>query len=142
MAAAGGGGGGGGGGGLADIGLFIVRLAGIALATHGYKKVFGGGIDEDFVNKVGELGFPLPKLFAWAAGISELLGGAMVALGLYTRIAAIFAGTTMFVAAFLRHANDSFDKRELALLYLMVLLGLAFTGPGKWSIDGLARKAA
>lgn len=129
------------GGGAGDVGLLFLRLAGVGLATHGYAKVFGGGID-DVISATKDMGFPLPAIFGWAAAVSELLGGALVAVGLFTRPAAVFAAITMFVAAFLRHASDSFKERELALAYLVILLALACMGPGKWSVDGVARKAA
>jgi putative oxidoreductase len=131
----------GGGGGASDVGLLFLRLAGLGLATHGYRKVFGGDV-KHVVSAADAMGFPLPVVFAWAAAISELLGGALVAVGLFTRPAAVFAAVTMFVAAFLHHRNDSFEDRELALLYLGVLLGLACMGAGRWSVDGIARKAA
>ena len=129
------------GGGAGDVGLLFLRLAGVGLATHGYTKVFGGGID-GVISAASDMGFPLPAIFGWAAAVSELLGGALVAVGLFTRPAAVFAAITMFVAAFLRHASDSFKERELALAYLVILLALACMGPGKWSVDGVARKAA
>jgi putative oxidoreductase len=131
----------GGGGGASDVGLLFLRLAGVGLATHGYRKVFGGEVDGT-VAAAKDIGFPLPVVFGWAAAVSELLGGALVAVGLFTRPAAVFAAITMFVAAFLHHATDPFAKRELALAYLVILLALACMGPGRWSVDGIARKAA
>jgi putative oxidoreductase len=129
-----------GGGGASDLGLAFLRLAGIGLATHGYAKVTGDM--GKFAGGVAEMGFPLPMVFAWAAALSELVGGALVAIGLFTRPAAVFAAITMFFAAFIRHANDPFDRREKALAYLMIMLALACLGAGRWSVDGLVRKKA
>ena len=95
-----------------------------------------------FAGSVGKIGFPVPVVFAWAAALSELVGGSLVAIGLYTRFAATFAAVTMFIAAFLYHATDEFATREKALLYFAVMLALACMGPGKWSVDGVARKGA
>ena len=67
----------------------------VALSTEGA----GAGI----VAGVARLGFPQPLLFAWAATISELAGGLLVAVGLFARVAAVFAAITMAVAAFMRH---------------------------------------
>ena len=128
-------------GGASDVGLGFLRLAGFGLAYHGYQKVFGGNMSS-FADGVEKIGFPVPIAFAWAAALSELLGGALVGFGLFTRFAASFAAATMFVAAFLALATESFEKRELALAYLVVMLALACVGPGKWSIDGLLRKSA
>ena len=130
-----------GGGGASDVGLAFLRLAGIGLATHGYQKVFGGDMS-GFAGFVEKIGFPLPHVFAWAAAIAELAGGALVAVGLFTRFGATFAAITMFVAAFLAHAKDDFDTREKALSYLVIMLAIACIGPGKWSVDGLVRNSA
>jgi len=131
------------GGGAADVGLGFLRLAGIGLAYAGYQKVFGGDMS-GFADVVGKIGFPVPVVFAWAAALSELVGGTLLVLGLFTRIAAAFAATTMFVAAFIATSSLAFDEphRELALCFLVITLALACVGPGKWSIDGLLRKAA
>lgn len=132
---------GGGVGGATDLGLAFLRLAGIGLAYHGWQKVFGGRMDV-VTSTVESIGFPVPVVFAWAAALAELLGGALVAVGLFTRAAAGFAAVTMFVAAFLVHAKDGFEKREMALLYLVVMLCIACLGAGKWSFDGVVRKKA
>jgi putative oxidoreductase len=130
---------GGGVGGATDLGLTFLRLAGIGLAYHGWQKVFGGNM-AGLASGVEKIGFPVPVAFAWAAALSELLGGALVAVGLFTRAAAGFAAFTMFVAAFLAHAADPFEKREMALLYLVIMLCVACLGAGKWSVDGVVRK--
>lgn len=127
----------GGGGSGADVGLAFLRLAGLGLASHGWTKVVGGEVQ---VGRVEGMGFPLPLLFAWAAALSELIGGFLVAIGLFARVGAAFAAITMFVAAFLYHASDPFAERELVLLYLVAMLAIALLGAGKWSVDGLLRK--
>ena len=127
-------------GSAADVGLGFLRLTGLGLAYHGYQKIFGDNMS-GFADGVEKLGFPLPVVFAWAAALSELVGGALVAIGLFTRIAAALAATTMFVAAFLAHATDGFSKREPALTYLAIMLALACLGAGKWSIDGMRKSA-
>ena len=61
-----------------DLALFVLRLSGLGLAFgHGWQKVAmlssGGG--DRFVAGVEALGFPMPLVFAWAAGLAELVGG-------------------------------------------------------------------
>ena len=112
-------------GGASDVGLGFLRLAGLGLAYHGYQKIFGGNMSR-FAGGVEDMGFPLPIVFAWAAALSELVGGAL-------------AATTMFVAAFLHHATDDFAEREKAISYLAIMLALACLGAGKWSIDGMRK---
>jgi putative oxidoreductase len=140
-----------------DIGLLILRLAGLYLALgHGWGKVVGLASGQShFVEGVAEMGFPLPVLFAWAAGLSELVGGVAVALGLFTRWAAGLAAVTMFVAAFVRHralsqllswlgvapaAQESlkaWGNPELAAVYMLVFVAVALLGPGRLSIDAV-----
>ena len=120
-----------------DLGLFWLRVfMGLGIAYHGYGIVFGGHLDR-MVEGVAAMGFPLPTFFAWAAALSEFLGGICITLGLLTRPAALFVLTTMAVAAFIAHRADSFDRKELALAYGVVSCALMLLGAGKFSLDHL-----
>lgn len=122
-----------------DIALLIMRICfGLAFALHGYGKVFGGRMD-GFANGVAEMGFPLPALFAWAAALSELAGGILLALGLFTRPAALFAFSTMAVAFFIRHGQDPFKVKELAFCYMVFSIAIFASGAGRLSIDSTIR---
>tara|TARA_Y100000588_G_scaffold263877_1_gene278595 strand:+ start:8592 stop:9026 length:435 start_codon:yes stop_codon:yes gene_type:complete len=122
-----------------NIGLLILRVfSGLSLAfAHGIGKV---PPSERFIGDVEKLGFPMPALFAWAAGASELLGGVFLAAGFMTRPAAFFVAITMFVAAFLQHAADPFRGKEKALLFLCIAIFYFFVGAGRFSVDGFIRK--
>ena len=95
---------------------------------------------EKFTGGVAEMGFPAPGLFAWLAALSELIGGVCLALGLGTRVSAALIAGTMFVAAFIRHGADPFAKKELALLYLAVMMFFALYGGGKWAVERIFKK--
>ena len=144
-----------------DIGLLILRLAGLYLAAgHGWGKLVGLASGQSrFVEGVANMGFPMPVLFAWAAGLAEFAGGLAMALGLFTRWAALLAGCTMFVAAFVRHralsqllswlgvapateeALRGWGNPELATIFLIVCVAVALLGPGRFSINAkLGRK--
>src|SRR5260370_21395002 len=89
-----------------DIALLVLRLTGVGLAVmHGWGKVaalsVGGG--SRIIEDVASLGFPAPAVFAWAAALSEFVGGLCIGLGLGTRVAALFAAFTILVAAVARH---------------------------------------
>lgn len=117
-----------------DVGLLVLRVTGLGLAlAHGLKKLPPG---DGFVEGVGAMGFPLPGLFAWAAGLAEF-GGILIAVGLLTRPASAAACFTMAIAFFIAHGADPFAKKEMAFLYLLITLALALTGPGRFSIDRL-----
>lgn len=115
--------------------LWLRLLMGTGIALHGAQKIFGGKMDF-FAEGVAAMGFPAPLFFAWAAALSEFLGGIFAALGLKTRVAAFFVFTTMSVAAFVHHASDPLQVRELALAYWTMAGTLIFTGGGTFSLDG------
>ncbi|NUN13235.1 MAG: DoxX family protein [Myxococcales bacterium] len=117
-----------------DVGLLLLRVGSAAtmLAVHGLAKV----------NNFSSLStkFPDPLTIGSKASLllaigSEVICSALVILGLGTRIAAIPLWITMMVAAFLVHARDPFQKKELALLYALVFLVIALLGPGRYSLD-------
>lgn len=132
-------GGAGGGSATADAGLLFVRVfTGLSLLlAHGMAKL---PPPARFVAGVEEMGFALPLLFAWAAALSESVGGLLLAIGLLTRPAALFLLTTMFVAAFVRNAGAPFGDRELALVYGAVALLFLLAGSGRYSPDAQLRR--
>ena len=85
---------------------------------------------------------PLPGMLV-AAGLIELVGGTLIALGLFTRPAAFIASGTMAAAYFMAHASQSFwpvlNQGEAAILFCFVFFYLIFAGPGAWSLDALLR---
>ncbi|MGB7210716.1 MAG: DoxX family protein [Pyrinomonadaceae bacterium] len=124
---------------LANTGLTLLRIfAGAALAlSHGIGKM---PPSDGFVEATAKLGFPLPGVFAWAAALSEFLGGAFLALGLFTRVSSFFIAFTMLVALLGVHRADPFQKQELAFLYFFIALAFMLKGSGDWSIDSFLRK--
>lgn len=124
---------------LANAGITILRIfAGAALAFgHGFGKL---PPSDGLIERTGSMGFPIPVLFAWAAALSEFVGGLLLALGLLTRVSSFFIAFTMVVAVFGVHLNDPFGRKELGLMYLVVALMFLFKGAGDWSIDALIRK--
>ena len=127
-------------GGFGNLLFFAVRLA------LGLMMAFGHGLgkfppSENFITGVAALGFPLPIVFAWCAVLSEFLGGIFIAMGLMTRVSALFLSLTMAAAAFLHHVSDPFERKELALVYLVAFLAVGAIGPGKLSLDHLISKS-
>ena len=118
----------------ADAALLVLRLAfglGIALG-HGLGKIGNLG---GFIGNVARQGVPLPEVLGPAAALSELVGGILLAIGLFTRPAAVFVLATMLVAGFHIHAADPFPKKELAFAYAFVSIALLLAGPGRFSLD-------
>lgn len=128
-----------------DTALLVARiLFGLGIAAHGAQKLFGwfsgGGI-----NKTGEfmvmLGWNQGQLFATAAGLGEFGGGVLVALGFLGPIGPAVMILVMLVAIFSVHIRNGFfvgkNGIELPGLYAMGAFLLAFTGPGRYSLDNL-----
>ena len=116
-----------------DYFYFVFRvLVGLLFLQHGLQKIFGmfGGVGGNTV--------PLMSLFG-AAGLIELIAGAAIALGLFTRLAAFIAGIQMLVAYFMVHSPNGLiplvNQGELALLYFAAFLALKAYGAGKWSLE-------
>ena len=111
--------------------LSILRIvAGLVFLVHGTGKHLG----------FPALGMEFPAGSpAWIAGWIELVGGALIALGLFTRPAAFIASGTMAGAYFMVHAPQNFypavNGGDAAILYCFVFLYLFFAGPGPWSVD-------
>jgi putative oxidoreductase len=113
----------------AEIAYTLLRVvAGLMFAVHGAQKLFGflGGKQQE----VGSL--------FWVGGVIELVGGLLIAIGLFTSWAAFLASGEMAVAYFMVHAKDGFwpilNKGELAVLYCFVFLYIACRGGGRYSI--------
>ena len=117
--------------------LALLRIvAGLLFLEHATQKFF------DFPVPFPMPG-PLPPLLVAAAAI-ELVAGALIAAGLFTRIAAFIASGQMAVAYFLRHATKDFwpvaNGGEPAILFCFIFLDLACAGPGAWSLDNMRAK--
>ena len=118
--------------------LSLLRIvAALLFMEHGLMKVF------HFPSPQPGAPDPLPAMLVVAAWL-EIVGGGMVALGLFTRPVAFLLSGEMAVGYFLAHAPKSFypavNGGEAAVLYCFVFLFLAFAGGGAWSLDAGARK--
>ena len=125
--------------------LLIVRLiVGLGFIAHGAQKLFGwfGGYGLAGTGGFFEsLGFKPGKLFAGAAGASELVGGLLIALGLGGPVGPMLIIATMVVAILVVHLPSGFfapNGFELPLLYAAIAFGFAFGGFGAYGVDALA----
>jgi putative oxidoreductase len=79
-----------------------------------------------------------------AAGVLELVGGLLLAIGLFSSIVAFILSGQMAVAYFMVHAPQGFfpllNMGEGAILYCFAFLYLAAAGPGPWSVDAMRAK--
>ncbi|MDQ6622184.1 MAG: DoxX family protein [Verrucomicrobiota bacterium] len=131
---------------LVDAALLILRVTfGVCFIVHGMGKLglVGPGNMSGFTGWLKSLGMPAPALQARVAMLSELLGGALIASGLCTRIAALFCLIAMAVAASIGHKGGGYlitnnpPGNEYALNLALLMLVLILLGPGHYSLDAL-----
>jgi len=126
-----------------SVGLLILRLVvGLTLAAHGAQKLLGwfGGYGIAGTGQfLEQLGFRPGRFHAAQAGLAEVGGGLLLALGLLTPVAAAALVAVMLVAAVSVHLKGGFFLQGGGYEYTLVLggaaLALAFTGPGALSLD-------
>ena len=119
--------------------LSILRIvAGLLFIEHGLMKLVHFPIAQPGAPD------PLPPILMAAAAI-EVVGGALITLGLFTRIAAFICSGEMAVAYFTAHFPQSVwpgvNQGGEAILYCFIFLYLVFAGGGEWSVDAQLRKA-
>lgn len=112
--------------------LSVLRIvAGLLFMMHGTMKLLAYPAP-----------FPMhlsPFTMLWFAGVIELVGGALVLVGLFTSIAAFVMAGEMAFAYFIGHFPKAFwpvlNGGDAAVLYCFVFLYLAAAGAGPWSVD-------
>jgi putative oxidoreductase len=119
----------------------LMRLtAGAFLIPHGLWKLFGiTGSQEEMLAFFQSIGLEPAWLIMIAVGLVEVVGGALIAIGLLTRPAAIAATITTATAALYFHLPLGFyvdtGGVEFAALWAIVLLYIAIRGGGAISLD-------
>ncbi|MED1469949.1 DoxX family protein [Bacillus salipaludis] len=130
---------------MINVGLLIIRLVvGILFIGHGAQKLFGwfggyglkgtGGWFESVGVKPG-------VTMALFAGLAELIGGILFALGLLTPLAGIIIAGTMVMAIVKVHGPNGVwatsNGYEYNLTLIAVTIGIALVGPGHYALDAL-----
>ena len=120
---------------FSGIGHAALRIvAGFLFACHGAQKIFGA-----FGGPGGSGGAAETFSLIWVAGVIELVGGSLIALGVRTRLAAFVCSGQMAVAYFMAHQPGGLlpiqNKGELAVLYCFAFLFLATNGGGPFCLE-------
>lgn len=127
-----------------DVGLLILRLVlGIIFLAHGAQKLFGafgGGGIAGTAGFFGSLGIPMPQVMAVVVAVFEFLGGLLVLIGFLTPLGGLMITAVMAGAIATVHMSKGFfvgnGGIEFPLMLLASGLALAFTGPGRFSVEG------
>ncbi|MFW2852802.1 DoxX family protein [Sphingomonas sp. TX0543] len=117
--------------------LSILRImAALLFMEHGLMKLFAFPLAQPGAPS------PLPTILIVAAVI-EIIGGVLIAVGFFTRLAAFICAGQMAFAYFGAHAPKGFwpggNGGDAAILFCFVFLYLVFAGPGSWSLDAMSR---
>ncbi|MCH9721182.1 MAG: DoxX family protein [Actinomycetia bacterium] len=120
------------------LGIFRIVI-GLLFALHGTAKLFGWPAGKSGAVPFGTWPF-------WWAGLIELVVGLLVALGLFTRVAALLGSGTMAFAYFTEHQPEGFlpiqNGGELSVLYCFAFLLIAFAGAGAFAVRDRPASAA
>ena len=118
-------------------GLAIIRIiVGLFMIYHGFE-IFDKETMMGYATWAQFKEMPSPGVIVYTGKAAELLAGIFFAIGLYTRLAAVVLILTMlYITFFVGHGKFWYDDQHP---FLFVLLGFVFffTGPGKWSVDGI-----
>ena len=108
-------------------------VTGLLFLAHGLVKLFG-------FPEGAEPGQQALFSLLGIGAVLELVGGALIVLGLFTRPVAFILSGEMAVAYFLFHAPSSvypvINGGDAAILFSFIFLYLVTAGPGAWSLDG------
>lgn len=119
--------------------LSVLRIiTGLMIIQHGMAKLLGFPVVANFANLN-------PLSLIGAAGFIELIGGALLIIGLLTQPVAFIVSGEMAFAYFMVHAPRSFfpliNGGTLAIMYCFTCLYLATAGAGPWSVDAMMKRA-
>jgi putative oxidoreductase len=122
---------------FSEVAYALVRIiAGILFACHGSQKLLGFPPGGHGPVRLGSL--------MGLAGVIELVGGILIAIGLFAGFAAFIASGEMAVAYFMVHAPRNFwpiiNEGELAVVYAFLFLYIATRGSGGYSVARLFRR--
>ncbi|RSK41159.1 DoxX family protein [Hymenobacter perfusus] len=124
-----------------DLGLLLLRVGiGVMFTLHGYPKLTGGVEAWTQIGgtmKLVGINFA-PAFWGFLAAAAEAVGGQLLAIGLFFRVACVFLLGTMIMATIMHlSSGDNFNAYSHALESAILFLSLAFIGPGRYSVDQL-----
>jgi putative oxidoreductase len=130
---------------MLDLALLLIRLVlGLSFMAHGAQKLFGsfgGGGLKGTGGYFESIGIKPGVTMALMAGLSEFVGGTLLAFGLLTPLASILIAGAMIVAILKVHGPNGFwltqNGYEYCLTILVVVIALALSGAGQYSLDAI-----
>lgn len=129
---------------LIDLAILLLRLfIGVCFIIHGMGKLgwVGTGSMQGFAGWLKSMGLPFAEVQARMAMAAEITGGALITLGLFTRVGLILCFFTMVMAASIGHKGGGYlitnnpPGNEYALNLAVICVVLFLLGPGAYSLD-------
>jgi putative oxidoreductase len=122
---------------------FMRFATGAVLVPHGVQKVFYLSIDR-YADIIAQHGIPFARLLAYLTFFTEFAAAICLAVGLFTRVAALMILIEMVVIIFVFNWQYGYfwTNRgvEYALLWALLCLAIFFRGGGRYSLDRLLPK--
>jgi putative oxidoreductase len=122
---------------------FMRFATGAVMVPHGVQKVLFASAPK-FAENIAAQGMPAPLLLAYLTFFTELVAAACLALGLFTRVAALMIWIEMLVIITTFNLKFGYfwtnKGVEYALLWLLLCTAIFFRGGGRWSLDRLIGK--
>lgn len=123
---------------LSGVMLAFRIVAGVTMAAHGFQKMFRGGRIDGTAGWFDSIGMKPGRIHAYAASVTEMGSGALLALGLFTPFAGAAFIALMIVAGWTVHRANGFFIVKSGWEYNLVLAMVGLVGgvvPGSYTLD-------
>ena len=113
-----------------SLGLVLIRVAvGLVFLIHGWQKIGNiPGVEGMMAN------FGLPGGTGFVIAWLEVVGGAAMILGVFTRVFGVIFGIEMLVAIYLTGIDKGYRPHELEIVLMLLSFGVALAGSGRYSV--------
>lgn len=118
-----------------SLGFAVIRvITGVLMVYHGWEVLEADKM-KGYGDWLKDLKFPAPYVMAYLGKGAEFVGGLLLTVGLFTRLAALALAVTMLLVCFGMGHGRIFTDDQHPFLFVLLSFLFFFTGAGKWSLD-------